>query len=99
MSAMPVARFIADESADSGTNRDAETTGEGSQSQTGETADECSAASAGIPENFLRFSNSAFSELADFTAEPRAYRSTAADAEQSERSAYDSSCYSAYYFT
>ena len=99
MSAMPVARFIADESADSGTNRDAETTGEGSQSQTGETADECTFASAGIPENFFRFTDSAFGELADFAAEPRTYRSTAADAEQSERSAYDSSCYSAYYFT
>ena len=49
-----------------------------SQSQTGETADECSAASAGIPENFFRFTNSAFGELANFAAEPRTYRSTAA---------------------
>ena len=99
MSAVSVARLVANKSADSGTNRDAETTGEGSQSQTGETADECSAASAGIPENFFRFTNSAFGELADLTAEPRTYRSTAADAEQSERSAYNSSCYTAYYFT
>ena len=53
MSAMPVARFIADESADSGTNRDAETTGEGSQGKTGESADECATASAGISENFF----------------------------------------------
>ena len=78
---MSVARFVADESADSGTNRDAETTGEGSQSQTGETADECSAASAGISENFFRLADCSLSELSYFSAEPGTYRGTAADSQ------------------
>ena len=76
---MSVARFVADESADSGTNRDAETTGEGSQGKTGESADECATASAGISENFFSFADGSLSELSYFSAEPGTDRGTAAD--------------------
>jgi hypothetical protein len=78
---MSVARFVADEPADSGTDRDAETTCEGSQSETGESADECAAASAGISENFFRLADCSLSELSYFSAEPGTHRGAAADSE------------------